>query len=172
MNSPEEKFWRWLHKNDETIRKILKTGNAQSKAELKEHLDRKILDLGKFTWEISEGQVREFALTISPNRSVDLLYQTKALVAKAPHLAHWEWYPAKQANTSLLPFKIYDQNLDPFTVEPAIWEIKELNNEVNVKADQLKDLDKETQEHVLEIVIAAYFGEAYFIENIKKIVLE
>ncbi len=170
MDQAVDKFWRWLLKNDVLIRRVLGEGSPEKQAELKEHFDRKILELGKFTWEITPGEMKTYALIISPNRNADSLQKTRDIVRVAPNMPHWEWHYAKPANTLLEPLKIYDNNLDPLFVYPENWKIELEKEQVFVQADELKSLDPETQEYVLDLVVSSFFGEAFRIEKIKRIV--
>lgn len=171
MKKEIKDFWVWFEKNDQLIRRIIEDGTEENQKELANYFDTKILAIGHFSWEINAGAQKKYEFVISPNREPDLYEKSKKIVHNAPEMAHWEFLAAKRANPNPDSFKLYDNNLDPVFIDPTNWDILEENGIVIVSnAHQLRNLDSETLEHALDLVVTAYFGEAYRINRISKII--
>lgn len=173
-NSKIEKFWRWFIKNDELIRNAIKHGNSQNKETLSNFFDDKVLEIGTFTWEISQGKTKEFSFTLSPNRSKDLLQKTKEYISIAPDLSHWEFKFAKPARLWDLHFELYDENVNLCKIDGSKWEFSIIHKEnhkyeIEVFAKSIENLDKETQDVALDLVVTSLLGEHERIELINKI---
>jgi hypothetical protein len=166
------KFWLWLEKNDTLIRKVLDEGSEVKKRELTNYFDTKILGLGRLSWEINEGEFKRYALVISPNRDFELLKLTKRIIKAAPKLDHWEFHHAKKENPSPESFKLYDNNLDPVIINPYTWTVKLSEKTVTVSADELENIDQETRDHAMDLVVTALYGEEFRILQIDQIIFE
>ncbi len=172
LDTDIRKFWLWLEKNNALIRRVLEEGSEENRKELTNFFDEKILSLGRLSWEISSGETRKFSLTISPNRDFELLKLTKRIVSIAPELADWEFNYARKVVSSPESFKIYDANLDPIIINPFNWQVELTGNTVLVKSDELKNLDEETREHAMDLVVTAMYGEEYRIRSIQKFIYD
>lgn len=164
-----KKFWAWLIKNDQLIRRVLEEGSEAKKKELSNYFDEKILSFGHFTWEINDGFSKPYQLVISPNREFELLQLSKKIISDAPDMDNWEFAYAKAKVKYIEPFKIYDENLDPHLISTNTWEYKTEGDSFYAYAPNLADLDKETEQHILDLVGTAVLGEEYRILNIKNL---
>ncbi|AWV99068.1 hypothetical protein [Arcticibacterium luteifluviistationis] len=165
-----KKFWRWLEKNDQLIRKVLEEGSDAKMKELTNYFDEKILSFGHFTWEINDGFSKPYQLVISPNREFELLQLSKKIIANAPEMDFWEFSYAKAKVKYIEPFKIYDESLDAHLINPLSWEFKNEGDTFYVYAPNLVEIDKETEHHAMDLVATAVLGEEYRILNIKNLV--
>ncbi|UBM58342.1 hypothetical protein LAG90_16180 [Marinilongibacter aquaticus] len=163
------RFWLWWAKNEALIRKVIEKGSEAKLLELKEHIDRKVLGFGHFTWEIIESQNKTYCLIISPNRDYDRLQLTKKIMKAAPDLAHWEFRYAKPENPRVSPFKMYDALLDPVIIDPSNWEMEFANGIVHIYAENLVEVDPETRLEALDLVVTAHFGEEFRIMEVKQL---
>ena len=171
MKKDIKEFWLWFEKNDELIRRIIEEGTDKNQKELANYIDTKILAIGHFSWEINAGERKKYEFVISPNREPELYEIAKKIINNAPEMEHWEFLPAKRANPVPDSFKLYDNNLDPVFIDPTHWKIIEEHGVVTVSdAEQLANLDAETLEHALDLVVTARFGEAFRINHISKII--
>ena len=165
-----KKFWAWIVKNDQLIRRVLEEGSEAKKKELSNYFDEKILSFGHFTWEINDGFSKEYQLVISPNREFELLQLSKKIISNAPEMEKWEFAYPKAKVKHIEPFKIYDENLDPHLISTNAWQYKAEANTFYAYAPNLAELDKETEQHILDLVCTAVLGEEYRILNIKNLV--
>ncbi|MCR9065353.1 MAG: hypothetical protein NXI00_15370 [Cytophagales bacterium] len=171
MRAEIKKFWIWWEKNEALIRKVVELGSEAKLLELKEHIDRKILSFGHFTWEITEGEKKKYNFVISPNREFERLQLSKQIIKAAPEMTYWDFHYAKQINQSPEPFKLYDENQDPVYIDPSAWQIEIQDAVVHVDAADLTEIDEETRNHAMDLVVTAYFGEEFRITRIKEIKL-
>lgn len=169
MEQTIRKFWLWFEKNDALIRRVLRDGDETKKQELANHFDRKILEFGHFSWEITKGEWKEYAFVISPNRDPELFKISQNIVSQAPKMDDWEFWPAKLANPAPESFKLYDEQLDTVWIDPAQWSIQLDGNTVNIWAPELAEVDTETRDHAMDLVVTAIYGEAYRIQEIVQI---
>ncbi len=163
-------LWDWFEENDEHNRRIIYLGQAEQLKVLKNAIDEKILAFGHFTWEINAGKSKEYQFVISPNREFELLQLSKKIVAKAPDLENWEFLYAKEKVKEIEPFKVFDESLDPHLVNVTNWKYKLEEESVFVYAPSLKNIDSETEQHALDLVVTAILGEEYRIMNIKALI--
>ncbi|MGR3810204.1 hypothetical protein [Jiulongibacter sp. NS-SX5] len=170
QNTDIIKFWKWWEKNDHLICKVLEQGSQAKLDELKEHFDKKVLEFGHFTWEIVEGEGRKFAFILSPNREFERLQLSKKIIRNAPNLNNWEFYSSKPVNPNPEPFKLYDSNLDPVFIDPSDWNIEIELPKVKINASELKNIDSETRDHAMDLVVTALLGEERRILKVKEIV--
>jgi hypothetical protein len=83
-------FWKWFVENKENIKEINSTDYFINE------LDKRIKEIGNFTWEMGPGINKPLSFTISPGGDPDLLIKTKEIVSLAPNINEWEFYPSIQ----------------------------------------------------------------------------
>jgi hypothetical protein len=172
MKKEIEDFWDWFEENEEDFLRTLYQGTEEGLKQLKEVFDQKILAFGHFTWEINADANKKYQFVISPNREFELLQLAKNIIKEAPELEHWTFLYAKEKVSYIEPFKIYDESLDPHLVNVATWKYKLEGDTVLVHAPTLLNIDQDTEQHALDLVITAKLGEEnriLTIQNIKKV---
>ncbi len=162
-------FWDWFEANEETFRAILYRGTEEEQKQLKNDFDEKVLSFGHFTWELNAGKKKSYEFLISPNREFELLQISKKIMATAPESEDWEFGYAKQKVKYIEPFKIYDESLDPHLINSSSWLFRSQGSSLEIHAPSLPKMDSETEEHVLDLVATAAFGEEYRILTITEI---
>lgn len=165
-----ENFWDWFEENEELILRSLYNGIDTELKELKNLFDEKILAFGHFTWEINEGKSKKYQFVISPNREFELLQISKKIMAEAPEMEHWEFLYAKEKVKFIEPFKIYDESLDPHLVNVISWKFKQELDSFFIYAPTLQNIDKETEQHALDLVATAVLGEEFRILNVLNLI--
>lgn len=168
-------FWEWFQESEPKIRQIVKAGTATEQAWLKEQLDRYLLSIGKFSWEINKGDTTTYELVISPNRDHDLFKASRKIMEEAPALEHWTFLSSKKANPALEPFQLYDDatNLRSFT--PLEWKVAKVQTvkglEIQVESEDFTNCDLETALFAAEITLSSFLGEALFMEKVGSVVI-
>jgi hypothetical protein len=169
MKKEIEDFWDWFIENEEGFLRTLYHSTEDGLKILKESFDQKILAFGHFTWEINAYATKKYQLVISPNREFELLQIAKNIIKDAPELEHWSFLFAKQKVKHVEPFKIYDESLDPHLVNVSTWKYKLEGDTVLVFAPTLLNIDLDTEQHALDLVMTAILGEEVRILTINKI---
>src|SRR5690606_16530054 len=118
----------------------------------------------KFKWLLDNPASNHFTFTISPNNNADLLAISRAAIADAPYLSHWSFFDSIPAK-GFHPIEIYDDQMDIQFVDPKNWKAylrKQPNHqfELLVKVNEVQNLDPETQEVAVEIIVTNLIGEA------------
>ena len=173
-NSKIDDFWEWFSAQEGHIRQVLNGHSQQDKEALVQSLDDKILRLGMFTWELGHGTSRSFYLTISPNGSRELLALSQEIMDYAPHLPHWEFYPAKQPQEWDLSFKLFDEEYIEREVDASSWKFYLDGTDrdqvsIVLEAGNIAHLDHETRETAANLVVTSLLGEEQKILYVREI---
>jgi hypothetical protein len=160
-----KKFWNWFSLNCQDF------GKDFSNAELISELDKKVVHLGGFSWEIGPGIKKENALVISPNGDSDLLPVTKEIIANAMQCEDWEYYYAKPPKQWSFIFDFTSVDGQELQINASEWEYVLLKYEdgalsIIIKNTQLSRLDEIDQLTAAEIVLDGALGEETRIEKI------
>jgi|SRR5450432_1490312 hypothetical protein len=161
LDSQISDFWNWFIKNSSNLH-----SNDYNRLIIDE-LDKTISDWG-LVWEIGPGLKKENSLTISPNGEKKLVNKAKGIIDKAPKLYNWEFYFAKQAKENWYLLRLVDTGVE---INAADWTYVLLvyeddKTEILVKADNLKQLDNETKELIVDLILTNLLGEELKIEKI------
>ena len=161
------RFWSWFAKNEKLLAPKLITDN------LIDVLDKKILSLGDFSWEIRRGEEKENMLIISPGRNLALLAATKNIIELAPDMTFWEFQYFKPAKDWKFRFSIDNGDvkrmLDASDWEYVLLKFPDGTYDIILKAESLNPLPKDYQEDAVEIVLESSIGEKLRLELIKDI---
>lgn len=160
-------FWNWFSENEKALMPEVITDN------LIDTLDRKILSLGDFSWEIREGEEKDNMLVISPGGDLGLLGQTKEIISSAPNSVYWEFQYYKPAKNWEFRFTLdnYDvkRMLDASEWEYVLLKFPDATYDIILKAPSLVSLPKDYQNDAIEIVLESSIGEKLRLELIKDI---
>lgn len=136
-------------------------------------LDKKILSLGDFSWEIRRGEEKENMLIISPGGNLALLAVTKNIIELAPDMTFWEFQYFKPAKDWKFRFSIDNGDvkrmLDASDWEYVLLKFPDGTYDIILKAESLNSLPKGYQEDAVEIVLESSIGEKLRLELIKDI---
>ncbi len=174
MDLKIRKFWMWFVKNDELIRKALEHGSEANKAHLTRIFDNKVLEIGNFSWDIEEGNLRKYAFTVSPNRDRELLLLSKELVSRSPELSHWEFHYARPARTPDFSVRVFDEHMNPHHIGALHWKFLltlKPNHTASIllEVPELGKIDHETCEEAADALITGILGEEHRILYIDSI---
>jgi hypothetical protein len=154
-------FWSWFSKNSNSLQSDSYDQN------ILDELDNIISnwDLG---WEIGPGLSKENSLTISPNGNKNLLDITNGIIDKAPMLDNWDFYSTKQSkeNWHLARLVGTDFEIDASNWKYVLLKYEDGKVEILIKADTLSDLDKETKELAVDLILTNLLGEKLKIQKI------
>jgi hypothetical protein len=107
-------FWRWFSDNAHSIAAL--KGNAV------DELDSRVAALGEFAWEIGPAPCGTTSLSISPDGDSERLNETRRIVARAPRVEGWLFFPARQARESAETCVVCDESGVERTVDASTWE--------------------------------------------------
>src|SRR5579863_9188193 len=84
-----ELFWRWFSEHSSQL-----DPDSISNALVAE-LEKRLFSICRLDWEIGPGIDAANLFALSPRGEDQLLLLTRMMVARAPRLPDWEFYPAK-----------------------------------------------------------------------------
>ena len=177
MNLNEDKIealWRWFYSNEKRIREAIENESPAEQRDISEHLDNLVLDIGLFSWEISPGINKDWALTISPNGDKDLLILSKEIIQEAPELIDWEFNYCKLAKDWNRTLVLYDNNMDEKEIDASKWKYVALVQkngkiELVLEAGNISHLDDDTATTAANLVVQNEIGEEARINKIASI---
>jgi hypothetical protein len=153
-------FWDWFEKNSNKLH-----SDSYDRGVLQK-LDQIILDFG-LTWEIGPGLTKENSLTISPNGQRNLIAKAKEIIDKAPSLGNWEYHFYKQPKENWDKASLdNDINISASDWTYVLLKFPDNKFEITIKADNLKSLDMQTKELVVDLVLTNLLGEKRKIDEI------
>jgi hypothetical protein len=161
-----ESFWNWFTVNASRF------DNQSTTDDFIAELDDRILDIGDFTWEVGPGIHKEYQLVISPHGDKDLLKQTRNIVAMAPVLDQWEFYPARQPLQGSPIFILHtdkgDVSFDASNWQYILYKFPDNTFDIVLKASTIQDFSPTDQAMAACLAIDGIIGEelriAVFVE--------
>jgi hypothetical protein len=108
-------FWRWFSAHESML--AAKTIPSKLISELEERL----FAVAHLDWEIGPGKTAASLFAISPKGDREKLNLTRRVIAQAPKLNGWEFYPAKPARKWNLEFRLNAKD-GPVDVDGKKWE--------------------------------------------------
>lgn len=163
-------FWDWF------LLEHQKLGYGLEDNELLSTLDKKIAELGSFSWEVGPGLIdeRKNSLIISPCGDKEGLTITQKIVSLAPNCSGWEFYPAKVPKKWGRIFETFDTTGKKITINASEWEyvlfkFPDGTFDIVIKTPNLFVYDEQTRFFAVEIVLDAEIGEERRVEFIEGI---
>lgn len=160
-------FWKWFS----TLADRLAT-DYENKSIL-DTLNKKVLELGDFSWELGAGVQKENAFTISPNGDPDLLKQTKLIISLAPEFSAWELYSSKQPKQWELLFEIELESksiiIDANKWKYVLFKFPDQTFDILIECLKLFELDEDNRIYAVEIALDGVIGEEERINRIGNI---
>lgn len=166
-----ESFWEWFSGMEPQYRAFFTEEILVNQNFLIESMNNRVLDFGKFKWEMGEGKEVKYFLTISPNGSPELLDISRQITHLAPSLFDWEFFPAKPAKIWDYTFQIYDEFMRLCPVDASAWRFSMSKNrqgmlDLILEASNIQNLDPDTIKAAGETAVINILGEADFIKRI------
>lgn len=173
----EEKIinlWRWFYINEELIRKSLQKELREEQERIVQVLDNLVLDLGRFSWHIEMGEMKDWAFIISPNGDEELLKETREIISQAPELESWEFHYYKQSKIWNGKLSLYDSEYEIVEIDSSEWEFVLKKNsshkfDLYFSANNIEHIDEETVKTAANLVVINEIGEEKRILNIERI---
>ena len=160
LDAQINEFWDWFEKNSNNLY------SDNYDRDLLQKLDQTILDFG-LTWEIGPGLTKKNSLTISPNGQKNLIVRAKEITDKAPSIDNWEFFSYKQPKENWDKASLGNKsNISASDWTYVLLKFPDNKFEITVKADNLKSLDLQTKELVVDLVLTNLLGEKRKIDEI------
>lgn len=167
-------FWRWFIKNESRIQNCILTKNAKEQEKIVHDLNEFVLGFGAFAWDIGQNDEDQWFFTISPNLNADLLSTSKSVISLAPTHLDWHFYSSKPNKSWDYQLEVYDELLDPFTVDANHWnynafEEEDGSIELIFEIGALANRHSEAIENAITALIINELGEELLITDISNI---
>jgi hypothetical protein len=152
-----KEFWHWFSSHDDEIWDLC-TANPRALAEM---VDTRVESLGPFAWEVGPGLNRERQFALSPCGDTLLLNESRAIIARAPKLVNWEFYPAKQRRVGWVPlFELERRSGEKVRVDARAWSwLFKRPGVLVVAAPTPFTLDDNERIDAVEIALDGFVGE-------------
>ena len=160
-------FWTWFSNISDLLASNYDDEN------LINDINSNVATLGEFSWEIGAGKVKNNAFTISPNGDIDLLNETKHIIALAPVINNWEFHYSKQPKDWDLLFELeINHNIE--TIDASKWRyilFKYPDNtfDILIESSKLFELDEDSRIYATEIALDGVIGEELRITTVGNI---
>ena len=164
-----EKFWNWFSDNSKALQP-----DSPDETILAE-LDRRVLVFNEaLSWEVGPGSQKQFEFTISPSGQKELMQTTKAIIAKAPKLEYWEFYPAKPCKAWSPCFNFIGAEGGELSVDATKWDYSLAKYEddtfdIAVRITGCEAFSEDDKLTAVEIMLDGILGEIERIEKISSI---
>jgi len=157
MNYIKE-FWNWFSENCQ------KFDNDFENTDLLYELDKRINELGEFSWEIGPGITSPNSLVISPGGNIDLLPCTKEIIGQSQPCLGWEYYYAKPPKEWDLLFDFETRDGLKVHVDASLWEYVLLRYEdgmfeIIIEVTNIGELNENDKLAIVEILLDGVIGE-------------
>jgi hypothetical protein len=162
-------LWKWFIANELQI--IDSAQNESVSDHIIDNIDNLILDIGMFTWEIGQGKIKPWFLTISPNGDRELIKISTEIIEHAPNLDNWEFNYCKPAIDWDRKFIIYDSILNEQHIDASKWKYVALQHEEGMielilEATNIAHLDRETARTAADLFVTSEIGEEAKIQKV------
>jgi hypothetical protein len=157
-------FWKWFADHaDDIAEAALATEREGVHTEALQALDEHIQRLGPFSWEVGPGKEEENALVISPSGDYEQLRATRAIVAEAPSIPGWQFYPAKPSKEWNYTFELHDAE-SSYEIDARQWRYilfayPDGTYDIDVVAPNLENVPEDRRQEALEIAVQGAIGE-------------
>jgi hypothetical protein len=95
-----QSFWKWFAEHSSGL------AGAAVPQPLVSQLEKRLFAIHRLDWEIGPGRTSPSFFALSPRGERELLRVTRSIVAQAPALTGWEFYPAKPPRAWNLVFSV------------------------------------------------------------------
>ncbi len=162
-------FWEWFQSNAGAL-----ASDPENPAILNE-LDQRVRSLApELSWEIGPGTSKSWQLVISPDCQQGFRDLTRSIVAAAPVLQEWEFYPARQPKEWDYKFELTrESNKETVAIDATHWTFVLLRypdglREVLLKGAGLSAITDDERQQAGAIVLESVLGEDIFMDYVDK----
>lgn len=160
-------FWEWFQANAGAI------ANDPENPELVNELDQRVRLLApELTWEIGPGVSKPWQLVVSPDCQEDFRELARSVVAAAPSLEEWEFYPAKQPKEWDYKFELArESDEETVSIDAGQWTFVLLRypdgvREILLKGTGLATITDDQRQQAGAIVLENVLGEDIFMDYV------
>lgn len=166
-----ESFWQWFAATANRI------AADPSDTSLINQLDQRVLETWpQLAWEIGPDPTGGWYFALSPNLNRELAITAQDAIRKAPSVAGWKLYPARQRKTWDGKFEIETEGRT-LTFDSARWRYVLLRypdgeTEVVLTAPESSSLAPDDRWQAAAIVVEGLLGEECLLEHVTSFALE
>ena len=170
MEAKIREFWDWFIIHERKFREV------EDPEKVVNMLNDRVLDFGFFRWELGEGTYKPHRFIISPNGDRQRLQLSKQIMALAPIMPDWEFFPFKPPGEWDYTFSMYDAAMMLQTFNAANWRcLIETDADHRIKVilcgENLWRLDPDDLPAAANLVVTNIVGEEFRIYHIRDIEL-
>jgi hypothetical protein len=165
-----QNFWKWFQSVAENLELMI---NRSETVQVVTLLSPKMKGLYSGTsWEVGPGLERPFALSFGLAGQLTNLTTTRAIVALAPRLANWEFFPARPPKQWQMKFTLPQLAGRGVEVDCRRWEyaLTAFNDseffDICVMADNIENFGKAARLQAASILLEGILGEINFLRLI------
>lgn len=135
-------------------------GSHFENTSLLDELDHRVTALGPFTWEIGPADDSDDnVLVLSPGGQVELLAETKQIIALAPACPGWQFLAAKPRKRWDRKFFMGDAPVDASRWQYVLYRYPDGIYDIVIVAPDLMQFDEQDRLMAAEIVLDGELGE-------------
>ena len=153
-------FWGWF---DSVARRLDESGFEE--LSILEELDSWMKMLGGVAWELGPGEQASSALTITPDGDATRINSTLRIVALAPTVPGWEFYPARRPRPGALHLQLESDDGTMVEVDATAWryvlfQYEDKKLELVMEQPNLVGLSEDERYVAAVITVDGLLGEA------------
>lgn len=162
-----DEFWQWFQE----VAPILH--REWNRADLVEALDRRIHELNPdFSWEIGPHGLSDSQLVISPGLNRDLRVEARRVVERAPTVAAWTFFAARQPKEWDYRFQL-EVGEETIELDASSWHFVLLKydngtHEVLLSARDASELSPSERWQAAAIVLESILGEDVILDRLEE----
>lgn len=164
MEEKYKLFWKWFLEHQDNIIEV------NSKDSFVKELDKKVKELGNYSWEIGPGKKNSLAFTISPGGDKELLEKTKKIIGFAPNISGWEFYSSIQIKewsnffTTFINGKKIGVDISKWKY--VLYQFEDGTYDIAIKPIPFKKALEDSISELSEMIVDSLIGEEKRIEKI------
>lgn len=172
-------FWEWFESNAIALEALFA---EPPPGHLIDEVNRRVRSLKDgLGWEVGPGRDKPSFFAVSPNRSAERLVETRRIVAAAPSLAQWEFFPARPPREVALSLEVRQGDgwvaidLSGWRYYLTAFNQREFFDVTLVPDDASVRAAKSSQrllQQVATLFVQGAIGEELLIERIDRILVE
>ncbi len=167
MSNNISRFWSWF--SDHSV----ELADANIPQTLIAQLEEQLFAIHRLDWEIGPGRSAPNLFALSPRGDRQALKLTRGIVAQAPKLTGWEFYPAKQPREWNLVFSLNvkdkEVEIDGKRWEFVAYKFDDGTYDLVLKPDSTKGLSDDYLNWAATIIADGEIGEEKRLELIGNI---
>jgi hypothetical protein len=159
-------FWQWFSAHSGEVAEASSAADrGDVGSAVLQELDERVTRLGPFSWEVGLGEEQPNALAISPSGDYEKLPATRAIVAEAPSVPGWQFYPAKPPRQWDYTFRLHSVT-SSYELNAKNWRYVLISYpdgmyDIDIATGDLAELPADTRREALEILVEGAIGEEW-----------